>query len=78
MGSCYDLVAHSMVRTLGGALIDVTLDRNTGRRAFIEHPAMLSGFFALLCANPPHHVLRVCTDSPAIVDSPTSYWMHDD
>ncbi|MGA3983441.1 hypothetical protein ACI2TD_18160 [Ralstonia nicotianae] len=78
MGSCYELVAHSMARTQGGVLIDVTLDRKAGHSAFIEHPAKLGGFFALLCANPPHHVIRVCTGSPAIVDSPTSYWRPDD
>jgi hypothetical protein len=62
MGSRCRFVAHSMVRTSDGALVDVTLARAPYERRFIEHPADVAGFFALLCANPPAHELFVDVD----------------
>lgn len=58
-GFRYRLVAHSMVRALDGALLDVTLTRAAYERRFIEHPMSAGGFFALLCANPPAHEVWV-------------------
>lgn len=55
----YRLVAHSMVRTRDDALLDVTLPRVAYGRRFIEHPASVEGFFALLCGNPPAHEVWV-------------------
>lgn len=55
----YRVVAHSMIRSGAGELLDVTLARAAVDRRFIEHPAQAGGFFAQLCANPPTHELWV-------------------
>lgn len=62
MDGTYRFVAHSMVRTKAGELLDVTLPRCASPRRFIEHPAGVGGFFALLCVNPPNHEVWVNLD----------------
>ncbi|KVV07344.1 hypothetical protein WK77_16275 [Burkholderia ubonensis] len=41
-------LAHSVIRTVGGELIDVTLSQDEAAGRFLCHPNEIGGFFALL------------------------------
>ncbi|MGF6766260.1 hypothetical protein P3T24_006606 [Paraburkholderia sp. GAS33] len=68
--SPYRFLAHSVVLTARGNLIDVTLPATERSRRFLVHPYGICGFFAVLCRvglDHPAHEFRV--ESAALSDA---------
>lgn len=63
--SPYRFVAHSVVLTTLGNMIDVTLPSTERARRFIVHPYEVCGFFAILCSPPLANTLQVFVTPPA-------------
>ncbi|MBR7964590.1 hypothetical protein [Burkholderia latens] len=59
LGNDVRFVAHSLVRTASGKLIDVAFPPPEFERPFIEHPPAAGDFFALLHGEPPMHCIDV-------------------
>jgi hypothetical protein len=57
--SPYRFVAHSVVLTTLGNMIDVTLPSTERVRRFIVHPYEVCGFFAILCSPPLANTLQI-------------------
>jgi hypothetical protein len=58
-GLGHRFVAHSVVRSSDGELVDVTLSASQGPRRFIEHPGSERDFFAFLrCPRPFHELVE--------------------
>jgi hypothetical protein len=57
VGLAHRFVAHSVVRTATGDLVDVTLSARQGKLRFIAHPGSERDFFALLHGPHPFHEL---------------------
>lgn len=53
LGHDVRFVAHSLVRTACGKLLDVAFPAPAVKRPFIEHPPEAGDFFALVCGMPP-------------------------
>ena len=57
----YRFVAHSVVLTRSGNLLDVTLGPSATPYRFLPHPRDTVGFFALLIARPDASILAIPT-----------------
>lgn len=54
----YRFIAHSVVLTARGNLIDVTLPATERSRRFVAHPYDVCGFFGILCSPPLANTLQ--------------------
>lgn len=57
--SPYRFIAHSLVLTTRGNLIDVTLPATERSRRFLAHPYDVCGFFGILCSPPLANMQQV-------------------
>lgn len=55
----YRFIAHSVVLTARGEMIDVTLSAPERSRRFLAHPYDVCGFFGILCSPPLASSLEV-------------------
>jgi hypothetical protein len=62
-GAPYRFVAHSVVLTARGNMIDVTLPSTERSRRFLAHPYNMCGFFGILCSPPLATELHVLVPS---------------
>ncbi|MCX4150036.1 MULTISPECIES: hypothetical protein [Paraburkholderia] len=62
----YRFVAHSVVLTARGEMVDVTLPDSERSRRFLAHPYDVCGFFGILVSPPLASVLEVFVAPPAI------------
>jgi hypothetical protein len=62
-GAPYRFVAHSVVLTARGDMIDVTLPKTERSRRFLAHPYNVCGFFGILSSPPLATELQVMVPS---------------
>lgn len=68
VGLAHRFVAHSVVRTATGDLVDVTLSARQSKLRFIAHPGSERDFFALLhCPHPFHELAESIPDIDEIL-----------
>jgi hypothetical protein len=68
--SPYRFIAHSVVLTALGRMIDITLPASERPRRFLVHPYGICGFFGILCSPPLANTLEIYVAPPDISNIP--------